>query len=397
MRLAYFSPLPPIKSGIADYSRELLEQLAGHAEITLFVDQPEPVIPELASEFVLKPHGEYGKDRFNFDLALYHMGNNVHHEAIYNSALRYPGVVVLHDLFLHHFIGSMTFVRDDYITYAQELSYALGSSGLELYCDIRLKRRRFPVFEIPLINRLVDRSIGTIVHSHAGAEIVQPIRPDRPTRVLPALITPMEGHSYREELGLPDEAVIFASLGFVNVTKQVEMALRAFARLRQTVPDIYYLIVGDIQGSVDLEGTIAELGIEELVKITGFVPDLQEFINWTTTADIVVNLRFPTLGETSAAALRAMAAAKPLIVFDHGWYAELSDEICCKVPPLDEAALLSAMSDLALHPERRARMGANAYRSAIEDHDPSLVAGHYLDFLKACLSSIESRLSWRSR
>jgi glycosyltransferase involved in cell wall biosynthesis len=319
------------------------------------------------------------------------MGNNVHHEAIYESALRYPGIVVLHDLFLHHFIGSITFVKDDYASYARELGYAMGSKGLELFRDIRLGRRRFPVFELPLCNRLVDRSLGLIVHSQAAAATVQTMRPDRPARVIPALITQREGKSLRQSLGLSERTVIFASLGFVNVTKQIELALRTFALLRKAIPDVYYVIVGGFQGDMDLANLISELGLDDAVKCTGYVPDLQTFIDWTVTADVVVNLRYPTLGETSAAALRAMSAGKPIIVFDHGWYAELPDDVCIKVPPMDAEAMQSAMQELAQKSDLRARMGQNALRSARHDHDPGLVAEEYLAFLRACLGAIDRR------
>ena len=391
MRLAYFSPLPPTPSGIADYSLELLPHLARKAEITLFVDRPESVIGELDERFSVKSMEQYPVLRAQFDLALYHMGNNVHHEAIYACALRYPGVVVLHDLFLHHFIGSITFVKDDHASYVRELSYAMGSEGLNMFSDFRLGKRRAPVFELPLCNRLVDRSLGLVVHSKAAAASVQTMRPDRAARVIPALIAQHEGNSLRKKLDVGEETIVFASLGFVNLTKQIELALRSFGRLRESVPDIHYIIVGGIQGEIDLESLISELGLEGSVTCTGYVADLQTFIDWTVTADIVINLRNPTLGETSAAALRAMAAGKPLIVFDHGWYAELPDEICIKVPPMDSEALGSAMRELVENAEMRRQMGEKANQTTRQIHDPEIVAVAYIDFLENCLADISRR------
>jgi glycosyltransferase involved in cell wall biosynthesis len=388
MRLAYFSPLPPTPSGIADYSSELLPHLVKQANITLFVDRLDAVDAGLRNQFDIRTQVEYPSQRHQFDLSLYHMGNNVHHEQIYSYALRYPGVVVLHDLFLHHFIGSITFVKDDYLSYARELGYAMGSEGLDLFSDIRLGRRRFPVFELPLCNRLVDRSLGLIVHSLAAAEAVQSMRPDRPAKVIPAPIAPREGRSLRQSLGISEQTVIFASLGFVNATKQIELTLRKIAQLREAIPDIYYVIVGGVQGDLDLSKLITELGLEEVVTCTGYVPDLQTFIDWTATADVVVNLRYPTMGETSAAALRAMSAGKPTIVFDHGWYAELPDDVCIKVLPMDSDALLSAMKELAANPAVRLKMGERALQAASTTHDPSSVAAGYTDFLETCLRGI---------
>ncbi|MFZ4984414.1 MAG: glycosyl transferase family 1, partial [Blastocatellia bacterium] len=97
MRLAYFSPLPPVKSGIADYSAELLPELAKGAEITVFVDQPRDPKPGLPYD--VQPaiyFDEIDRDR-PFDLCIYQQGNNQHHEFVYDQALRVPGMLVLHE------------------------------------------------------------------------------------------------------------------------------------------------------------------------------------------------------------------------------------------------------------------------------------------------------------
>jgi glycosyltransferase involved in cell wall biosynthesis len=193
-------------------------------------------------------------------------------------------------------------------------------------------------------------------------------------------------------LGYPEDTIIFASLGFVNVTKQIELGLRAFARLRQAYPNSAYIIVGEIQGDIDLTKVVSELGLENSVKLTGYVQDLPSFLDWTATADVVINLRNPTLGETSAAALRAMAAGKPIIVFDHGWYGELSEEVCRKVPPMDSEALLAAMRDLARDSVLRRQMGKNAQVAARQDHNPRKVAEAYIDFIKSVLAENKRRL-----
>src|SRR5215831_11531665 len=79
MKLAYFSPLSPQRSGIADYSEELLPYLAESAEITLFVDGFQPTNPDVISKF---QSFDYRKDAevltqlSSFDAVVYHMGND---------------------------------------------------------------------------------------------------------------------------------------------------------------------------------------------------------------------------------------------------------------------------------------------------------------------------------
>jgi len=79
----FFSPLPPQPTGIADYSATLLAELRRHGTVE--------VAPSRC------------------DVALYHLGNNGLHAGIYQRALAEPGVIVLHDAVLNHFLlGQLT-------------------------------------------------------------------------------------------------------------------------------------------------------------------------------------------------------------------------------------------------------------------------------------------------
>jgi glycosyltransferase involved in cell wall biosynthesis len=154
-------------------------------------------------------------------------------------------------------------------------------------------------------------------------------------------------------------------------------------------PQARYLIVGDWStGAGDLPAQIAELGLTDAVLCTGRIPDLMAFVSWIATADVVVNLRAPTVGETSATALRALAAGRPLIVYDHGWYAELPDEICLKVAPLDDEALLAAMLKLATDAELRDAMGQRGREYATHAHAPERAAQTYVDFIQRILADL---------
>ena len=109
MKLAFWSPLSPKGTGIADYSEELLPYLQnGGADIHLFVEDYEPDNPEILESFEWHYAREYEEvaAREAFDLNLYQVGNSAFHRYALNAALRFPGVVVLHDLVLQHlFLG----------------------------------------------------------------------------------------------------------------------------------------------------------------------------------------------------------------------------------------------------------------------------------------------------
>ena len=172
-RLAYFSPLPPSPSGIADYSAELLPHLAELADITLFSDQPEVDILGLPSYAT----GDYPALRHAFDLPLYQMGNSDRHEAMFAMMMQYPGVVVLHDYFLHHFIHYHTVGRGDWPGYEREMAYAGGRDGRRRARAIRDNQATFPLFDEPLNARLIDAAVGLIVHSDFAARRARAARP----------------------------------------------------------------------------------------------------------------------------------------------------------------------------------------------------------------------------
>ena len=95
MKVAYFSPMPPEKSGVADYSALLVPELAERVDLT--------VVRRKAKR---PPRGS--------DIALYHVGNNPDvHGWIVEALRREPGVVVLHDFVLHHLVAGMTIGRRD--------------------------------------------------------------------------------------------------------------------------------------------------------------------------------------------------------------------------------------------------------------------------------------------
>src|SRR5215470_19572089 len=79
MRLAYFTPLPPSKSGIADYNSELLPYLAKGAEISVFVEEADELRENRdRADFSIHGASDFEDLRRHrpFDLCVYHLGNN---------------------------------------------------------------------------------------------------------------------------------------------------------------------------------------------------------------------------------------------------------------------------------------------------------------------------------
>lgn len=382
-RIAYFSPLPPTRSGIADYSAELLPYLAQAAQITLFAAEPELVADDLRAAFEVRPIADFDRAHWQYDIALYQMGDSLCHEAIYPVLLRYGGVTVLHDHGLHHFVATRTIPRGDFAGYVRELGYALGVEGVELAYRIARGEAGHPFYAAPLNERVLDRSLGVLVHSRYAADKIRAVRPCLPVAVIPAPIAMPTGPARtRAELGCADDALLFVSAGQVISNKQLTLALEAFARLRADHPQARYVVVGDeLKHDLDLPAWLAQRGLRDAVTMTGYLADKADFLAWIAAADVLVNLRYPTVGETSATALRGLAAGRPVIVSDHGWYAELPDDVCVKAPPNDGEAVYAAMRWLAGDPARRAEIGRRAAAYAQREHGLAAAAQRYLDFI----------------
>jgi glycosyltransferase involved in cell wall biosynthesis len=393
--LAYFSPLPPERSGIADYSEELLPYLAKLVQLTLFASNPAQVAGELRDAFEVRPIADYNQAHQQYDIALYHMGNSLLHDALYRILLRYPGVTVIHDLGLHDFTIARTIAQGDFVSYVRELGYALGPKGVESAYQIRRGQPEPPLLKAPLNERVLDRSLGVIVHSHYAERWIRDARPNLSIAMVPAPIrTDLGPLSSRRELGCPEDTLLFASAGQVFPHKQVTSALEAFARLRADFPQARYVVIGDeIEQNGNLQAWLQERNLEEAVIRTGHQTDIRNFVSWIAAADILINLRHPTVGETSATALRGLAAGRPVIVSDHGWYAELPDDVCVKVTPNDDEALYQAMRRLAGDPDLRRAIGQRAAAYAQREHSLVAAAQRYLDFIRETVARTTGKLA----
>ena len=99
VRLAWFSPMPPARSGVAACSRELVAALRDQHAIDVFVDDPLSPAPQTAASAHDSPGGTAVDP---YDLTVYQVGNSSSHDYLWPYLFRFPGLAVLHDVRLHH-------------------------------------------------------------------------------------------------------------------------------------------------------------------------------------------------------------------------------------------------------------------------------------------------------
>ena len=168
MRVAFFSPLPPARSGIADYSEALIRAMKPLVELEVFSGAHQPFDPA------------------RFDIALYHVGNNGYHGYVYETALRHPGVVVMHESNLHHLIADLTIKRGDWDGYVRECEYDGGPAALEFAGRVR-RLEVGPDYEgVPMTRRILESARGVVVHSRFMQEEMRAAKFSGPCAVHPA-------------------------------------------------------------------------------------------------------------------------------------------------------------------------------------------------------------------
>jgi glycosyltransferase involved in cell wall biosynthesis len=353
MKVAYYSPLPPSRSGIADYSALLLPELEQRIDVVL----PRP--------------GRFRRDPAA-DICLYHVGNDAEaHGWIVEALRRRPGVVVLHDFVLHHLVVGLTFARGDAAGYLAAMEREEGLVGRLLAYAV-LDNKLPPLWEtrpedFPLAGEVLDHATALIVHSHYVERRAREAGYQSPIVRIPHPAWPVPAFEQASVAGDP----LYGCFGHLNESKRIAELLAAFVRLRERRPGARLLLVGSFAVR------LARLELPEGVIRKEYVPE-DELWSLMAACDAIVSLRSPTMGETSGSAIRALSLGKPLVVSDAGWFSELPHDAAVKVPvdEREEDTLLAALEALA-DPDVRAAMGVRARELIEREHRLDLVAEAY--------------------
>jgi glycosyltransferase involved in cell wall biosynthesis len=376
MKVAYFSPLPPSRSGIADYSALLLPALREHIDVA-----------------VARPGGRAP----DADIALYHVGNDPDaHGWIVDALRRRPGVVVLHEFVLHHLISGITLGRGDARAYFEAMERDFGVAGRLLALGVadnllpliwETQPERFP-----LAGTVLDLADGLIVHSryvesHARAagyrgalwRIPHPAWPDAPVELADVAGDPLVG-----------------CFGHLNASKRIPQLLEAFALLRRKRPDARLALVGSTGERFDLDRRLERLGLGgDTILREDYVPE-ERLWSLMAACDVLVNLRSPTMGETSGSVIRGLALGKPMLVSDVGWFAELPDCVALKIP-VDEYEVQTIAAALELAAGRADELGEAARDYVRREHDLARTAAAYAAALERAAGgdAVADAVLWR--
>jgi glycosyltransferase involved in cell wall biosynthesis len=376
VRVAYYSPQPPSRSGIADYSALLLPALRERVDVVL---------------------AEPGKRPPAADVALYHIGNDPDaHGWIVDALRERRGLVVLHEYVLHHLIAGITIGRGDGRGYLDAMERELGVAGRLL--GLGVLDNLLPLLwetqpeRFPLAGTILDRADGVIVHSNYVAENVRAAGYDGRLWRIPHPAWPMAGVEPATDVaGDP----LIGCFGFLNMNKRIPQLLEAFAGLRRTVPGARLLLAGASGERFDLSRRLERLGLTEGVERLDYVPE-ERMWSLMAACDVLVNLRYPTMGETSGSVIRGLSLGKPLVVSDIGWFAELPDDVVLKVPA-DEFEVATLQAALAFAAEHADTLGRAAKDYVEREHALPRVADSYAEAIRVTAGgdAVNDAVLWR--
>lgn len=409
MRLAFLSPLPPAATGIADYSAEVLGLLAARHEISAFHDQDEVDRERLPPSCQIHSAGSFLERHLQkpYDLAIYQLGNGLHHAFVYEPLARIPGLLVLHDLVLHHSRARMFLESSEALAYARDPSSAALREGARRQLDLyraeiaysypaqagRLDEAHlgtvgdllpyaYPLFRLP-----VESSRLTAVHNDFMAEAVRADVPEAGTVRIPMAADRVEVEAgavaaLRARYGIARDAFVVGAFGLLTREKRIETIARAVARASALLPAVRLLLVGPVPDRHGLERLLGELGVLPQAVITGRVP-FPELAAHMEAADMVVHLRYPTARETSAALLRVLAQGRPTVISDLEHLQDIPEEAVARADVTDEEGEVTrAVLRLAESPAARERLGRTAAAFIRREHSPA-----------RCLASYEAAIS----
>jgi glycosyltransferase involved in cell wall biosynthesis len=389
-RLAFVSPLPPERTGIADYAAQCLPALAEHFDIELIVRQEQVTLPPSLAALPRRDVAWFTAHADSYDQIIYQFGNSPYHSHMFDLLRRFPGVVVLHDFFLGNVLAyeQITGGMPDGWSAALFHSHGYEAVRLALGGDDGQEQAKL---RYPCNLEVLQGAQAVIVHSeHARSLARQWYGPDAGCdwRLVPLPRSAPQGTDKaraRAALGIADDAFVVCSFGFVDPTKLSHRLLDAWlASPMRADRRCELVLVGANHGGAygqQLLATIGDAGVGARARITGWTDD-DTYHLYLAAADVGVQLRSMSRGETSAAVLDCMNYGLATVVNANGSMAALPAHAVRRLDEeFDTADLTAALTQLYVERDARLALGASAAAVMRESHRPAHAARLYADAL----------------
>ena len=298
----------------------------------------------------------------------------------------------MHESNLHHLMTDLTIKRGDWDAYLRECEFEGGAAALAFAERVR-RLEVGPDYEgVPMTRRILASARGVVVHSHFMRDEMRAQGFTGPTAVIPhgAWIPQADRNGFRHRLGLDESTPLIGVFGYLKPYKRIAESLRAFRRLLRLMPNVKMILVGEPHPEFPVEDMIRSMGLSASVRVLGFAP-IGDFVGYLGACDIVLNLRFPTVGESSGTLLRSLGLGKAVLVSEVGSFQEFPDDVCLKIPvgPGEEDLIFEYLNLLVSRPDVARQLGERARDYVARECNWATVAAQYAGFLEAVVQGRE--------
>src|SRR5437773_2718730 len=165
MRLAWFSPLPPLRSGVAAVNATLLPRLDAGLAIDCFVDGLSNAAAAPAAHIFDAHDFVWRQRRAPYDLTVYQLGNASCHDYMWAYLARYPGLVVLHDARLHQARARRLLNQKRFADYRDEFWYDHPDAAAD-FVEYAVEGLGGPIYYFwPMLRVLMRTARAIAVHN----------------------------------------------------------------------------------------------------------------------------------------------------------------------------------------------------------------------------------------
>ena len=354
-RVALLSPMPPERSGVADYTAACCAELGRLVDLSVFTDtiHPTPVanttILPLSALPMLSP---------DFDRVVGVMGNSHLHLRIFALLMRYGGACICHDARLLGFYHTLFGPERARALAQRELGRPLQPGELDGWL------RDEATLEATFFGDLVDTTEPLMFHSQQSVALVQ-ARFCRQATALPFSILRFwpedlfladERRRARERLGIAPGQKLLVTFGAVQTGKGTHECVRALGLLHQWSIPAHLHFAGQLEAGPTSVRDLAEaLGLAAYVHFHSDYLNEDTYQDYLLGADGGIQLRRYGMGQLSAALADCIAAGLPTVANSDLADSLASPDYVIRVPDLLSPVLLARALEKLLAQGKQAR------------------------------------------
>lgn len=394
MRIAWFTPLST-KSGISRYSKSVTDQLIKYADVDIWLSKREDLLPTELKKVYFQPTGDLSQLK-DYDFIVYNLGDNLEfHKDIYEISKKFSGIIILHDLVMHHFFAGyyIEHIKNAH-AYARAMEQYYGEKGKNIAID-SVYRRIKPVWETeevanyPLFEKGIEGAMGIILHSHNNIEHVKQNFLGPLTVIYHPFYSQCGSQDYgkvdRAILDLPKDKIIIVTIGYVNPNKRIDKVIEVLGEDKELAEKIIYVVIGPYKHNTvylsDIESLIKKYKLENVVKIIGY--QQEDMLHaYMSNADAFINLRMPAMESASWSVIEEMYYGKPVIVSNTGFFSEIPEDCLIKIGMDNERFGLHNALNRLIYDKEIGKIGKKARQFVIENCSVENYCNKFIKFLE---------------